>query len=321
MDVNGAANEIFDSEVLPALNEFRKAYIDGGALSIQHAKSLSRSVLRLTEEIKSNPAFEKLKFYTLNNEQLYDLRATMMLKRLDISIVESVRSNPSVRKMLASAIDKLWHSALECKRLERVVNFRSTRIFNGFMKGITFFGIDMANPSYHRDDSCGPRFVSIGDEDDDEQRRRAAYKAYENFKIARYVCVGNEENSRRRRLVYMCYLERLVYDHIYRRITGTNQNFGHRYELKHMSRLFSECYPTASLNIEVFYSARDTTRPVQLVIRLDDGDASLIERYVHYGDHVDCERINNNGSSVFKQQTPEQENPWPRTINLLMTRR
>lgn len=136
-----------------------------------------------------------------------------------------------------------------------------TILFGKFIKGVTYFqnqtttGID--TPVYHRLNSCGPG---------DDAFRNAFQRCTQDM--------DKQDRTDIRTRIETCYIERLVYDYMYRKLamffpsTGTEDI---RQDIKHMERLsltrkdFQTCFP--NLRIEIDMDFDNMHWPTELVIR------------------------------------------------------
>jgi hypothetical protein len=93
----------------------------------------------------------------------------------------------------------------------------ATKCFTQFIPGITMFasrdaGLPVGRPPYHRPTSCGEGMAA---------------SAATNMRCD--PSLSEEENARRRRTVFTCYVERSMYDSIFQQLLGHPQNVGHLY--------------------------------------------------------------------------------------------
>jgi len=142
--------------------------------------------------------------------------------------------------------DKIFKSVLDIdKRFPRGV----TKLFEELIKGITYFSyqIDPSKPMpiYHRIYACG-----VGD---DFHRQ------------SHHICskeLPREEKKRRKDIIERCYIERLIYDALYKREevhipqtwnAETAQDDGHRHRLALTREDFQSCFQDHEINIELGY--------------------------------------------------------------------
>jgi hypothetical protein len=169
-----------------------------------------------------------------------------------------------------------------------------TKIFTEFLAGITYFKKELQElrwPIYHRDASCGSK------------RRQTIY-------TFRKTLFGPNMGHKLER----CYIERMVYDQIYRYIVGI-QDFGHRFELQTLERFYLEYFPNKYMKIEVKFIGEI---PNKLIISyLDSVSNRIIEKYEYKRTIID----NNYDNTIIcykkilekeymKEQTFELESEW-----------
>ena len=156
------------------------------------------------------------------------------------------------------------------KRFQYIV----TKIFNEFIKGITFF--ETNDPSHHQIDT--------------------------NFKS--YLL---DSKLSKAKITKVCYLERLIYNSMFTNIF--NQQ-AHLLELRNMEVLYEEYNPTHELNIKIKYSG-DNMYPESLAIYIQNRNFVETENYVKKwkSNIVHCTR-NYRGLHFDKVQSFEKEEPW-----------
>jgi hypothetical protein len=167
--------------------------------------------------------------------------------------------------------DKIFTRIL---KLDKYISLGITKVFEEFIKGITYFSDELENkkriPIYHRAASCG--------------------NSSENFK-KRYLQCYKDNNEivleTKRKHISKCYLERLIYDNIYKNSilhfpSGLNnveleQNEGHIFQLKEREKNFNECFLGLKIEIQIFYEIQ---LPSYLMIKyIRDGNIEKIEEY------------------------------------------
>lgn len=113
-----------------------------------------------------------------------------------------------------------------------------TNIYLHFMQGITIFAerdenSSIGRPAYHRETSCGPKTSN----------------AFEENNLKCYSYLSDSEINRRRRNIWTCTVERLVYDQLHRHFIGV-QNMGHLHnERRVIQQLFETCFAITKLSI------------------------------------------------------------------------
>ena len=135
-----------------------------------------------------------------------------------------------------------------------------SHVFEDFIKGITYFSDELENkkkiPIYHRAASCG---------NSSEDFRKKYLQCY-NTNIP-------EEIEKKKEHIFKCYLERLIYDDMFRNLTfhfpknlseqELKQNNGHIFQLIERAKNFNKCFNNIELNIDIKY---DNNFPIILDI-------------------------------------------------------
>lgn len=170
-------------------------------------------------------------------------------------------SEPDVRKNNGKLIglrDRLFGNLLKNISIENE-NRKVTKIFNEFIKGITYFDgehlYNLHQPYYHRIASCPPE------------------------KNPNMKCKNTNNNSTvkdKSKQIEKCYLERLIYDHIWTYIMRSNQNVAHVSWLDDTQKSFKTCFPDTDISIEIEYS---NDVPIFLSVRKQSGENEIIETY------------------------------------------
>ncbi len=218
-----------------------------------------------------------------------------------LSEVEILLKEPNVRTANGRLIgfrDRVFRGLLpdiqNIKHTQQV-----TRVFNAFVRGITYFEREgeavshRYQPVYHRLGSCPPRGR-------DNPR-----------------CLP--ENTTNTRRVKKDYIERCIYDSLWSRFVGT-QDAGHLVWLQNTKQAYRTCFPDVDLDVRVDYDTR-TNLPVGLqVASFHDGTlvwSSHYKKYLAmYGDgdglyepRVVC--VKHHGDTVStKMNTFEREEAW-----------
>ena len=156
-----------------------------------------------------------------------------------------------------------------------VINERNrvTRIFNEFIKGITYFQgdvlYDVLSPVYHRSTSCPPN-------------------GHPNMN-----CNENHVNRIR---VSRCYIERIIYDELWNHIMNSQQNEGHLKWLKQTKRAYTTCYPHTAIDSVSITYMDDIPLSLEIVKRMgarfvtETFTKSLLPDNITYIDLVRCGR-------------------------------
>lgn len=156
--------------------------------------------------------------------------------------------------------------SLHDKIFTKILKFNSyiplgiSHVFEDFIKGITYFSDELENkkkiPIYHRAASCG---------NSSEDFRKKYLQCY-NTNIP-------EEIEKKKEHIFKCYLERLIYDNMFRNLTfhfpknlteqELKQNNGHIFQLTERAKNFNKCFNNIELNIDIKY---DNNFPIILDI-------------------------------------------------------
>lgn len=111
-----------------------------------------------------------------------------------------------------------------------------SKLFEEFIKGITYFSRDKANPSiYHRLYECEP-----------------SDETYRNGNLVCFFVLNKKELIRRRTLIERCYIERLIYTEIYNKLYN-NQNNHKAFKIDLTKKDFETCFPNTKINISIDY--------------------------------------------------------------------
>ncbi len=205
--------------------------------------------------------------------------------------------------VFVSLHDKIFTKLLNMKK--RVPQHMTT-LFESFIKGITYFAWQQYPkdeiPIYHRLNSCG--------------------RGADDHRDRNHICLPKmtrPEKSRRRALIERCYLERLIFDEIYRKESiHEEQDKGHQYRLSITKEDFQSCCNGWDLNVEVGYT---DNHPVRLVVkRFYKGNLKSTETYEKtysfapngnkvYDQLVTCTR-ETAGTILYNVQSFQQMGAW-----------
>lgn len=248
---------------------------------------------------------------------LKDLHHAALL-RARRELEDAARSDPAMRGFL----DRIFGNAL---RLSHRSPANVTLMFGDLIRGITFFAEQgdcsgaIAFPAYHRLFSCGP-----GDD---------------SYRTGRLVChedMSSSERNRRRPEIERCYIERLLYDAIYRHealapsLAGAalgaraeaSQDDGHLFRLDLTHNDFLSCFPGHDVTVDVAFQdgwpMRVTlARSVRGQLVTTDVFEKTLVPTAHgrlaYDAVVECTRtIAANGAVLKKAQGFAREGQWRR---------
>lgn len=150
-----------------------------------------------------------------------------------------------------------------------------SRLLQEFIKGITYFksqGELQTDVIYHRMFSCGPN------------------RDKGEFRAANHVCLkadAKEERKRRGQLIETCYIERLIFNELYKHDALHFPNIGteiHSQNAAHIERMkltrddFMTCFPKEDVSVSVEY--RESVPTILVITRTKNGRVNSIERYV-----------------------------------------
>jgi hypothetical protein len=156
-------------------------------------------------------------FISNNLDELYLLEKTL------VGSYPVALLNQSEQSQFRSYYDRIFKNKLKFSNFIYKTMNKVTEIFTEFTKGITYFAdeVVLERPSYHRNASCGTKSVST------------------NIKFKKNS--SNTENTvnRKKSIIRRCYLERLIYDNIYKQILH-GQNIEHLNELRKVERYFQD---------------------------------------------------------------------------------
>lgn len=170
-----------------------------------------------------------------------------------------------------------------------------TITFENFIKGITYFSDEKENknqiPIYHRAASCGNKRKNFRD-------------------LISQINISEEEKKKH---IFKCYLERLIYDDMYKHLTlhfpknkntqELTQNKGHLHQLNNRAQNYYNHFLGEDIKIELLY---DNLFPSALnVFYLKNNQLQRTERFLkstfiddygntQYSNNVYCTRIENN---------------------------
>lgn len=148
-------------------------------------------------------------------------------------------------------------------------------IFNEFVRGITYFQghTNVHHPVYHRNQSCGPRadiqtFI-------DQHLDCSLISATTNNAASN--AAYNTEYERRRKNIFNCYLERVIYDTLYSRYVGRQDDPHEQQAYNRMQQLYRNCYGlSANLTIRISY---DQNMPNEIEINYTTPELERVESY------------------------------------------
>ena len=200
--------------------------------------------------------------------QASDAIKTMLFKDSLYDEIPKIKRLMSENKdpIIQSYHDKIFKNTL--KMSKPVLGI--TRIFGEFVKGITYFKqgeYNLEKPVYHRLMSCGDGNLAF----------RRIYQQCQNDSSKKRIA---------KRRIETCYIERLIYDHLYKTQSlhfpskgdeEKTQDEGHKNWLEQTKEAFQTCFPTVELQIELEYRGK---YPINLKIeRYKKNKLVSIERF------------------------------------------
>jgi hypothetical protein len=286
-------------------NLFFGIYSNIKLIQLQHNVGLN---IKNLNENKFNDLYKNLDIFY---KKLYKIKDNYILLQgfIDNNYVKikevkyfllSIKTNKS-----RSIHDKIFTKIL---KLNLKLPLGITHVFEDFIKGITFFNNEIENikkiPIYHRSASCG--------------------NSSEDFKKKYFQCYNtntSEEIEIKKNHIFKCYLERLIYDDMFRILTmhfPTNltnqelkQNKGHLFQISERAKNFNKCFLGINIIIDIDY---DNNFPIILKISyIKDNNiikkeifmkTTYIDEYgnTRYEDDVFHKIIENNNEEIIIQK-------------------
>ena len=199
--------------------------------------------------------------------------------------------------------DKIFTKIL---KLNNFIPLGITQVFKDFIEGITYFSDEKENknkiPIYHRAASCG------NSSEDFRKKYLQCYNTHEEIEI-------------KKNHIFKCYLERLIYDNMFRNLSlhfpstlnnqNLTQNKGHLFQLSERAKNYNNCFLGTNISIEMDY---DNNFPIILKINYTKDDkiikreifmkSTYIDKYgnTRYEDDVFHKIIENNKEDIIIQK-------------------
>lgn len=223
-------------------------------------------------------------------------------------VVFFIRSCSSTDAQLRAFHDRIFKNVL---KFSNHVPRKITKIFDAFIQGITYFEYEnpTQEPVYHRLASCG--------------------SGTDAFRKLHQQCTRDMDKIRKnqvKRNIEKCYLERQIYDAIFKEFElsfGTDdpsQDEGHRHRMEETRKDFHSCFPNVDLKVQVKF---DSQMPTSLIITKSvNGVVKVREEYKKdiildrafggksYDRFVECRKITQNAEYVRVQTYSGQLKRW-----------
>lgn len=229
---------------------------------------LTEKIIKL-EEVSKNGKEEIIK---KTKELLKELRKVENKRILLQGLIDRNYTDLKKLREILLGIKTNEGRSISDKIFTKILKFEShmplgiTIVFENYVKGITYFSDEKENkdqiPIYHRASSCGNK--------------------KKNF---REILKNNSIEEKKKKHIKKCYLERLIYDNMYRKMSlhfplelknqELKQNNGHSYQLTERSKNY---YLEEEIKIEILY---ENNFPILLTIYyITSGKRTKIERYL-----------------------------------------
>lgn len=236
-----------NSNFIELRNIFFKIYSNIKTIELQYNTNI---IINTIDEIKFSDLYKNLDiFYKL----LYKIKDNYILLQGFID-----NNYSELRKVKIFLLDikknksRSYHDKIFTKifKFDTYIPLGITQVFEEFVKGITFFSNEVENikkiPIYHRSASCG--------------------SSSEDFKKKYLQCYNTnepEEIEQKQKHIFKCYLERLIYDDMFRTLTlhipttlnnqELKQNKGHLFQLSSRGNNFNKCFLGMNIDINIDY--------------------------------------------------------------------
>lgn len=224
---------------------------------------------------------DRLKYESINIKMLSTVKF-----ELD-SLVKN-KNTPDRDKLLRKR-DKLFGNLLRNVTIEND-KFKTTKVFNNFVKGITFFSseevYDKGQPVYHRKGSCPKR---------GEPNNKCESTNSNTTKL-------QKENEIRK-----CFIERLVYDELWAKIAMSSQDISHLQWLEDTRQAYQSCHKDSVIGIDIEYNENNI--PVQLKVFENNNQDIYTKKWdTSINDYiypVDCLLYKDDGTMIRKISFPD----------------
>jgi hypothetical protein len=233
---------------------------------------LQHNVTTIPKNINENKLVDLYNNLDILYNKLYNIRNNHILLQgfIDynyVKIKEVKYFLISIKTTKSRSIhDKIFTKIL---KLNSFIPLGITHVFKDFIEGITYFSDELENklkiPIYHRAGSCG--------------------NSSEDFKKKYLECYNTntpEEIEIKKKHIFKCYIERLIYDDMFRTLSlhfpttlnnqNLKQNTGHLFKLSERAKNFNKCFLGINITIEIQY---DNNFPIILIINYSKDDVII----------------------------------------------
>jgi hypothetical protein len=173
---------------------------------------------------------------------------------------------------------------------KNVFYLRVARFFIKIISGLTYFNsqnlIPNQYPIYHRNASCGSNIIKLKD------------------KFTLLSTNSSLEKTNKRQALKICYIERLIYNEVFKYFLGDYQDLEHNFERGDTEALFTQYFPYDNYKVYIFTEDNMIRIVHRIVKEKDNAKLNLsynskrknsiiyIETYKHNDNGtVDCEKI------------------------------
>ena len=253
-------------------------------MNIESLESISKTTKRFIYSLEKADYLEKATFKDRRYSNLLEIKYFLLKQK-----------TPQAR----SIHDKIFKQYLN---FEKAPPQNITRCFDEFVKGITYFASENTSeiPSYHRLTSCG-----TGTD--------AFRKTYNQCTST----MGKTQLAKVKRQIQTCYLERLIYDDLYKKQTSTSptQDDGHVHWLEQTKRDYLTCFPKENIKVSLEEFHNNTLIPTVLRVSRNNIDEVYKRKitnatFLEYDPIVECFMYKNDIMIKAKTQTFAKSHKW-----------
>jgi hypothetical protein len=258
-------------------------------LNIERLESITKSTRKFIQTLEKIDYIQKETFKDKCYTNLLEIKFFLLKQKTNLA---------------RSLHDKIFIKKLN---FEKAPPLKITKQFDEFVKGITYFASKNSNadiPIYHRLTSCGTGTDAF---------RKSYNRCNSNMK--------KTQRSRVKHQIQTCYIERLIYDDLYKKQTlffpkkgnaSPSQDEGHSHWLEQTKNDYLTCFPhDIKVSIEDFHN--NTSIPTVLRIFENTIEQVYKRKIVNIDEYdpiVECYMFKNNKLIKFKMQTFNKINKW-----------